>query len=158
MPALKWMGLILLLLCGAGLGATLLRYERRRYLQAEGYLTLLRTVRLDIDCFSMPVDRILRQCEPRLLADCGVTRPASDMAALLGEARLCLPAEFCRLLRDFAARLGDSYREEQLRCCDYYLARLTPLCDKMRAELPKREKMALLLPVAVAALLALMLL
>lgn len=146
------------MLCGAGVGVTGLRYERRRYLQAEGFLTLLRTVRLDIDCFSMPVDRILRQCEPKLLSDCGAPGPAPDMETLLRGARLCLPAEFCRLLWDFAARLGGSYREEQLRCCDYYLARLTPLCDRMRAELPKREKTALLLPVAMAALLALMLL
>ena len=146
------------MLCGVSAGVTLLRYERRRYLQAEGFLTLLRTVRLDIDCFSMPVDRILRQCEPGLLAACGVARPAPDMETLLREARLCLPAEYSRLLWDFAARLGGSYREDQLRCCDYYLARLTPLCDRMRAELPKREKTALLLPAAVAALLALMLL
>lgn len=158
MPFVKWMGLLLLLLCGMGTGWTLLRYERRRYLQAEGYLTLLRTVRLDIECFSMPVDRILGQCDPKLLADCGVARPAADMDTLLHEARLCLPAEFCRLLWDFSARLGGSYREEQLRCCDYYLARLTPFCDKMRAELPKREKTAFFLPVAVAAVLALMLL
>ena len=158
MPAVKWIGLLLLLACGVGTGVTLLRFERRRYLQAEGFLALLRTVRLDIDCFSMPVDRILRQCDPRLLVACGVTQPAADMRALLDRARLYLPEEFCRLLWDFAAQLGTGYRADQLRCCDYYLARLEPFCDQMRAELPKREKMAFLLPSAVAAVLALMLL
>lgn len=158
MPVVKWMGLLLLLLCGVLTGVILLRFERRRYLQAEGFLALLRTVRLDIDCFSMPVERILRQCDPKLLADCGATDAAEDMATLLRQARLYLPEEFCRLLWDFSAQLGGGYREEQLRCCDYYLARLTPFCDKMRSELPKREKMALLLPTAVAAVLALMLL
>ena len=158
MPVVKWMGLCLLLLCGVAGGVMLVRYERRRYAQAEGFLTLLRTVRLDIDCFSMPVERILKQCDPHLLADCGVTRPPEDFAVLLREANLCLPREICRLLWDFSAQLGSSYREEQLRCCDYYLARLAPFCDKLRAELPKREKTAFLLPVAVAAVLLLMLL
>ena len=158
MPLIKWMGLLLLFSCGAATGVTLMRYERRRYLQAEGFLALLRTVRLDIDCFSMPVDRILRQCDPGLLMACGVQHPTADMASLLRQARLYLPEEFCRLLWDFSAQLGTGYRDDQLRCCDYYLTRLIPFCDRMRAELPKREKMALFLPAAVAALLVLMLL
>ena len=53
---------------------------------------------------------------------------------------------------------GGSYRAEQLRCCDYYLERIVPLCDRMTGELPKRERMALILPMAMAAILVLMLL
>ena len=62
------------------------------------------------------------------------------------------------MLADFGAQLGSSYREEQLRCCDYFLERLIPCCDLLRAELPRRERMALILPMAIAAMLVLLLL
>ena len=60
------------------------------------------------------------------------------------------------LLRDFSNTLGSSYREEQLRCCDYYIARLVPLCERLRTELPKRLRLAWILPLAVAGALILL--
>ena len=65
--------------------------------------------------------------------------------------------EYAALLRDFAASLGTGYREEELRYCDYYLARLTPLAQRTRDELEKRMRLALVLPLALSAALILLL-
>ena len=155
----KMLGAILILCAGAGVGVQLVGYERRRCRQAEGFLALVWHIRLQIDCFSAPVGRILKGCDGKILTDCGVESEAlPDFFALLQGTRLYLPEEMSRLLWEFGGRLGGSYREDQLRCCDYFLERLTPWCDRLRAELPKREKMMLLLPMAFAAMLVLLLL
>ena len=157
MPFFKWIGITAIFACGVFAGGCLAAFERRRVAQAEGFLSLLRLVRLQIDCFSMPVSRILSECDPELLVACGVTEPPRDFRALLASAKLYLSEEMCRLLEDFAARLGASYREEQLRCCDYYLARLSPYCDTLRGELSGRERMAMILPPALSVALILLL-
>ena len=159
MHCFKIVGIVLILCCGVLGGLSFAMFERRRYRQAEGFLSLLRHIRLQIDCFSMPVAQILAACDARILADCGTEATAlSDFNALLQGTRLYVPEEMCRLLFDFGTQLGSSYREEQLRCCDYFLERLIPCCDRLRAELPKRERMALILPVAISAMLVLLLL
>lgn len=155
----KFIGIALILCCGVLSGLAFAAFERRRCRQAEGFVLLLRHIRLQIDCFSIPVAQILAACDKRIMIDCGVeATKLTDFGALLRETRLYVPEEMCRLLADFGAQLGSSYREEQLRCCDYFLERLIPCCDLLRAELPRRERMALILPMAIAAMLVLLLL
>ncbi|MBR2464041.1 MAG: stage III sporulation protein AB [Clostridia bacterium] len=154
----RWLGVGVILCCGIFSGLFFAAFERRRLEQAEGFLSLLRLIRLQIDCFSAPVSRILAECDKSVLAACGIASPKTDFKALLRDTKLYLSEEMCRLLTDFAGRLGGSYREEQLRCCEYYLARLAPYCDTLRAELPKRERMALFLPPALSVALILLLL
>lgn len=159
MQGFKILGVAILLACGVLFGLTLAAFERRRCRQAEGFVALLRHIRLQIECFSVPVCKILESCDGQILLDCGVeAEDLDDFSALLSGTKLYLPEEFCRLLSDFGAQLGGCYRAEQLRCCDYYLERLIPLCDRMRDDLLRRERMVLLLPMAVSAILVLMLL
>ena len=153
----RWIGAVAIFACGVLIGTGLAAFERRRVAQAEGFLLLLRYIRLQIDCFSMPVARILSECDRDLLLACGVEHPPKDFKTLLGGTKLFLREDVCRLLEDFGACLGGSYREEQLRCCDYYLTRLCPYCDKLRAELQGRERMALFLPPALSVALILLL-
>ena len=154
----KWAGLILLLCCGLGAGRMLAAYETRKCRQAEGFSALIRHIRMQIDCFSLPIARVLSSLDARLCEECGCPAASPDFATLLATTKLLLPEEGEALLCDFAAALGNGYREEQLRCCDYYLERLAPLCAQLRAELPKRVRLARLLPAAISAALILMLL
>lgn len=154
----KLLGAVLIFGCGVLLGMTLARFERARARQGQGFLALLCHIRAQIDCFSIPLGRILASCDEKILADCGVeATDIADLKTLLDGTRLYLGEEACRLLLDFSERLGSSYREEQLRCCDYYIRCFTPVVDRLRAELPKRERMALFLPMALSAALLLLL-
>ena len=154
----KWLGVALLVFCGVLAGVFFAAFERRRVAQAEGFLRLLRAIRVQIDCFSLPVSRILSSCDGALLRDLGVSGTPQSLPELLNGTRLYLAPDVCLLLTEFARRLGTGYREEELRALDYYVERLTPYCEGLRRELGKRERMALLLPPALAVALALLLL
>lgn len=157
MSICKLLGVLLLLGCGVGAGVMLACAERRRCREAEGYAALMRHIRVQIAQFSTPVGQILASCQKCVLFDIGVGtgHKFEDFSALLDAAPLTIPRDMCEMLRDFAAQLGGSYREEQLRCCDDLLARFTPACAGLRKELPKKEKMMLVVPSALAAILAL---
>lgn len=153
----KGMGLVLLFACGVGTGLLLARFEQKRCRQAEGFVALVRHVRLQIDCFATPVERILASLDESIREDCALPPHAESFSALLASTRLLVPEELRDLLIGFSGDLGSSYREEQLRCCDYYLSRMTPHCERIRAELPRRVRLWLLLPGALSAALCLML-
>ena len=157
MHSFKLIGLALLLCSGVLASMILSRFEQKRYKQAEGFLALLRHIRLQIDCFSLPVSRILATLPTQISEMTAIPRAARDFGELLEGTSLLLPEEMCELLTSFGRDLGGSYREDQLRCCDYYITRFAPHCERMRTELSRRTKLALLLPLALALSLALLL-
>ena len=155
----KLIGLFLLFAAGVFCGVSLRAYFRRRCRQAEAFLSLLRYYRFQVDCFSAPERAILASFDRGLLAECGAegaARPA-DLGALLRSARLYLPEEMSELLFSLSGELGGTYRAEQVRCIDHYIARFTPLCEELKRELPKWEKLALVLPLSLSAALMLLL-
>ncbi|MBQ2757031.1 MAG: stage III sporulation protein AB [Clostridia bacterium] len=154
----KWLGVGLLLCCGVLGGLFFAAFEKRRVVQAEGFLRLLRAIRVQIDCFSLPVSQILASCDHALLRDVGACELPQSFPDLLKSTRLYLSPEICLLLLEFAGRLGTGYREEELRALDYYIARLAPYSEELRRELAKRERMAWLLPPALSVALVLLLL
>lgn len=153
----KCLGACAILFCGVLAGMYFAAFERKKLAQAEGFLSLLRFTRVQIEYFSMPITEILSVCDRDVLLSCGTERVPKDLAALLSDVKLYLCEEMCGLLSTLSKRLGTGYREEQLRCIDYYIARLCPYCDTLRGELQKRERMALLLPLALCAALILLL-
>lgn len=157
MHSLKPIGLVFLLGSGVITGVMLLHFEQKRCRQAEGFLALLRHIRLQIDCFSLPVSRILNSLPPQIREACDIPQDVRDFPSLLAQTRLLLPVEACELLSAFGEDLGSSYREDQLRLCDYYTSRLAPYCERIRAEQSRRMRLALILPIALAAALALLL-
>lgn len=157
MHFIKWLGLGTVFVCALGLGALLASFERERYRQAEAFLRFMRYVRLQIDCFSAPLSQILSLMDEELRLACGICEEGMRTGNWLAGTRLLLPPEGRALLAEFSAALGSGFREEQLRCCDYYMARFSPLCERLRAELPRRIRLAFLLPVALGGALILLL-
>ena len=153
----KALGIAILFASGALAGIFWAKFERAKCLQAEGFVDLIRNIRLQIDCFGTPISGILCALDDKLYLALGAPRSPENLETLLDGTLLLVDREYCKLLQDFAASLGTGYREEELRYCDYYLARLAPLAQKIRNELEKRMRLALVLPLALSAALILLL-
>ena len=102
----KWIGGFLLLFCSVCVGLSQIGVERARLARAKGYLALLRHIRRQIECYSLPVGDILARAEPRLLAACGWQGGAPpDFSALLSATAEGLGGEARGELSAFAERL-----------------------------------------------------
>ena len=119
--------------------------QSRRQKNLECFLLLIRFIESEISCYQTPLDDIYRRFDGDALERCGfsaVLREKGLKEALVEcKEALCLSDEEYRLLLDFSGELGKSYREEQLRGCDYYRRMLESYCNEGRQELPARLKL-----------------
>lgn len=153
MTEFKLLGSLLILAAGGGAAFLSARTERRQLTVLDGWIDLIALVRARIDCYLTPLDEIFSALDPDLVRRCGGTLPCRSCAVLLRSASPELSSEGRRLIGAFVTGIGDGYREEQVRACDYYLDALRELRKKTAAELPARirVRVALCLTAALGA-------
>ena len=134
-------GALLVLAMGALAAYGAARAEKRRLEVLEGWVDLIMYIRGQIDCFLTPLDEILQNCDRRVLDACLAPENARDLETVLAASLPYLDADARHLLERFLREVGTSYREEQLKRCDYYLNALSVLREKRAAELPVRRRL-----------------
>ena len=148
----------LVLLCSSILFAGWSRM-RGLYANAENgkkAVLLLRYIRAQLAGFNMPYDEIFRRCRLEFDRGCfdGRLREHGLKDALREAGKSIFPdRELFEILSEFADGLGRSGSEEQLRHCDFYLARLEEQISLMEKALSGQVKTCASVSFAGAALL-----
>ena len=137
----KALGALLILAVGAITAKAGAMREREKLTVLDAWLGLLLYVRGQIDCYLLPLDEIFRDADVELLRAASAGRKTETWDGLLRASLPHLGKESARLLTSLIRELGSSYREEQLRRCDYYLAALGKERDRIAAALPARQKL-----------------
>ena len=137
---IKLMGSAAVLLAGGMFSLLSVKREKDRLLALEGWMELIQYIRGQIDCFLAPMDEILAKADPAVLKRCMAKRPPKDLRALLSDSETVLDEESKRLLSRFVGELGGSYREEQIKRCDFYGEALGQRREKLFAESPAKIK------------------
>ncbi len=106
--------------------------------ESEALLALVRFVRSQIECFSMPMPQIFERCPDELLLCCGYTgkefKTPSELELFISD------GECAKLAKEFCSQIGRGYRDEQLSLCDYYAERLEQRREALAAAIPARKK------------------
>ena len=128
---------------GIGILAALstVQKERKKLLVLEAWIALLYYVRNQIDCFSLPLDQILSNADRSLINTLGYCGEAPSPEQLLNASEPFLDVDSQKLLGTLIGELGSSYRQEQVKRCDYFLKELETQRDKTKQNLPMRQKM-----------------
>ena len=140
----KWMGAGILMLAGGYATLAMNRMEKRRLTVLDGYVALLRYIKGQINCFAMPVADILATADPDILSACqgkkvmDHTAEAKTVSELIQASRLFLEPETERLLQNFSAELGHTFREEQVMRCEDYIQALGEERRKLAEATPTR--------------------
>ena len=150
----KWLGTLFLLLAGGYLSVFFNRMEKKRLLVLDGYISLLRFIKGQIDCYAMPMEDILAVADPTLIAAClgvggqgiamddeGYMSVLPSLPDMVRESRLYLEPESERLLSRFVAELGQTYRAEQVMRCEHYIQALGEERRKLSETAPLRVRM-----------------
>lgn len=147
----KLIGGVLIVFCGYTCGRVISQRGERKLKQTEAFLALIIHVRNMIDRYLMPIDRIFRECDEKLLSDCGACGEFESFGALLESAELFLDAEICDGLRNFSEELGRGWRESQIRLCDEQILRLTRERERLSTDLPRSRRASVTLAVCISA-------
>lgn len=150
MILIKILGVGLITSAGGFAAYSAVRYEKRKLSVLDAWIDLLFHIRGQIDCYLMPLDEILACADPRILTACMCHTPHPDLHMLFEASSPYLTGEGKRLLTGFIREIGGSYREEQLRRCDYYINALRTVRDKIAMDLPARVKLCITLSLCTA--------
>lgn len=137
---IKLLGGCLVVLSGALVCLFSARLEKKRLAFLDAWITLLVHIRTQIDCYLMTLDAILATAPQSLLSEGQQSGEAPSLERFLAYSAPYLDAEALRLLDAFVKEVGGSYREEQLRRCEYYLASLRALRGEIASALPAKTK------------------
>lgn len=112
---------------------------RRGLTGTEGLISLIRYLRSEIECFSMPLPRALARCPRQILEACGysgASAPESIRQILPYVSDSVTRAQMSR----FCDEIGKGYLDEQLSLCDYYIEVLEERRRELATQLPPRRK------------------
>lgn len=115
--------------------------EKKKLTVLEAWIAFLYCVRSQIDCFSLPLPEILKKADPTLLSALGLEEELFSTEQLVDATASILDGESQKLLKSWSKEIGTTYREEQVKRCDYYLRALEVQRDKARQNLPLRIRM-----------------
>ena len=149
MDFLKSVGAILVLLSGICLGAFLNRAAEHRLVQIEAFVHLLGFLRMQVECFALPIGEILARTDPRILFECGwhPNAPPRSLSELWEQVRI-LDGESERILFQWSASFGRGYREEEVRISDGAEKQLKKRAESLRHGLEGKRRVNLTLCVA----------
>ena len=138
---IKLFGSLLIALAGGVASFSFCRFQRKRLVVIDGYISLLFYIKGQIDCYSRPLSDILLGADISLIESCGYRGGVpKSLSEMLPHAKIYLEDESMRLLMQFSEEFGSTYKQEQLRRCDYYIEALLErrrlLCD----EIPSKSK------------------
>ena len=144
MLGIKLLGGVMIILSSFFVGRTLCSYERNRLLESEAFLNLIRHIKSEIFCYKTPLPKIISSYTDKSLSSCGFLSSFDiswNDALTSSWDKLHIDGETKELLLAFGKELGGSYKDEQINSCDYYANKLSEKIEKIRVELPQKEKM-----------------
>lgn len=141
MILLKTLGAALILSVGGIAAFSAVRYEKKRLGVIDGWIDLILYIRAQIDCYLTPIDEILKKEDRPTPNDVNAPDAPADLSAVLNASRVYLDGDAKRLLERFVGEIGSSYREDQLKRCDYCVGSLRTQRERIAAALPSRTRL-----------------
>ena len=121
--------------------------EKSKIDQLEDIILLIKNIRNQIDSYSAPIEKIMRECKDILLR-LDVQEKITDFSQLLSVCEIKSGENCKNILHTFADSLGKGYREQEVKLCDTTLAELDAIRKKLTEEYPNKKKTAAALSLA----------
>ena len=140
MIKLKLIGAVLIGISGVIMSVSYRRFQLRKLATVDGFISLLFYIKGQIDCFSRPRAEILSSLPLEVFCACNCPRGAETLEELVMASRIYLDEETQRLVSSFAAEFGSTFKNEQLRRCDYYISALSEERKRVYQAVSARSK------------------
>ncbi len=135
----KAVGSILLCISGAWVSSYISKFQKNKLTVLDSFISLIFYIKGQVDCYSKPISEILHSAPSELLCCCDICEDFS-LCDIVEKNKIYLDGESYRLLYCFASEFGTTYREEQMKRCDYYIEALTEQRKNMADDIPKKSR------------------
>lgn len=121
---IKLIGGIVFGFAGVIMALSYRRFQLRKLTSLDGFISLLFYIKGQIECFARPRSDILNSLPAEIFCACNCPHGAGTLEEIVEASRIYLDDETLRLISSFASEFGSTFRDEQLRRCDYYISAL----------------------------------
>ena len=135
----KLIGSLFLCVSGIFASAFVSKFQKNKLLVLDSYISLVFYIKGQVDCYSKPISEILA-CAPRELLEQCLVKEGAGLCEMVEASRVYLSDESFRLLYCFASEFGSTYREEQMKRCEYYIEALSEERKNVAEEIAKKSK------------------
>ena len=160
MIAYRLFGGGVLLLAGFGFYFVRESFQKKKLIQLAGFINLLDYIKNQISCYLIPIDKILRNCDEKIINDCRLTASSNSksLEEMLDKCEFYVDDEIQKKLYSFARDLGRGYLNEQIKLCDQYISELKAIFENLKIERIKDKKLSLAICLSISLSLILVLL
>lgn len=120
-------------------------YTKDKIKQIEAFIALINYIKNQIECYMIPIDKILASCNRDLLKECGFMGEGTphSLSNLMQDTSFYGDEEWTKPLYEFVSSFGASYREEQIRSCERCIKELNKTKERMSEKDIKDKKVHL---------------
>ena len=135
-------------------------FQKKKLIQLASFINLLGYIKNQISYYLLPIDKILCNCDKKIIADCGldVSSNTDTLKEMLDKCEFYLEDEIQKKLYSFARDFGMGYSNEQIKLCDQYISELKSILDNFKLERLKDKKLSLAICISISLSLILVLL
>ena len=152
----KAIGSAILCLGGGFASIYIYKFQRQRLCVLDSFISLIFYIKGQVDCYSRPIEEILITAPRKILVYCSYS-DGDRLINMVEKSRVYLSDESFRLIYCFSSEFGSTYRDEQIKRCDYYIEALTRERENVACEIPKKSKIYSTLAICSSICLAIML-
>lgn len=142
----KPVGAVLVMLCCYLASFSISSRAKKEMAELEAFVLLISRVRAEITCFSRPLPEIYAGFESEIFERSGFLKVLKEngLSCALESAghKLALREENFDIIKQFADVIGKSYRDEEIKTCDYYISQLSERHKAHSDALPKKNKLS----------------
>lgn len=140
MQILKLIGGTLVLIACFGVSHYFSSIEKKRMERVRDLIYLVRYIKDKVDCYSMPIDKILEACSGDLLLRLGIEEKVRDLSELSEKLEKTCDSRSKEILYELSGDFGKGYREHQMRLCDIAISALERHLGSLESTYPVRKK------------------
>ena len=132
----KVLGACGVIACGLWFHCMRERYQNKKLGQLQAYIKLFAYVKNQIECYMLPMDKILIGCNKKILSDCGYTYPSvpRTIEEILNRSVIYMDDYIKEKIEAFAKGFGNGYLNEQIKQCEGFIGELRECYDNLKSE------------------------
>ena len=139
----KLIGATLITICALKTYSDVQGFQKKRIKQISAFIGLMEYIKNQIECFLLPIDVIINNCDTDLLYNCGIKKDSKSFKELISSVTFYCNEDAIDIIRQFADNFGRNYSHEQIIACEYYKKELIKIREKELEKDYKNKKVQL---------------
>lgn len=136
------------------------KFEKKKCIQLDAYINLLKHIKNQVECYMKPIDLIISSCSSDLITLCGISQLENleNVEKMLDKASFYIDDDAIDMLYSFSKDYGKGYLDEQIKSCEKYTQALEELRAVYYDKRRKDKKLSLAISISISLSLFLILL